>query len=82
MSDYAIAVSKWETKIIRDLNRTFKAIQNHTSKGGTIRSKRGIELVDRYNDLKRNAQDEPKVWIAFCNSINAAFDHDGYDLFA
>jgi len=65
------------------LARTFQSILNHVKRGGTIKSQRGSQLVDRYNELKAAMiHNDHDRWLAFCNMQKAAFDHDGYDLFA
>jgi hypothetical protein len=65
------------------LARTFQSIVNHVQRGGTLKSQRGTELVDRYNSLRSAMyREDYDGWVAFCATQDAALDHDGYDLFA
>lgn len=47
--------------------------------------KRGLELVDRYNDLKAQIVEvggySNPDWRAYCARIGADVSHNGYDLF-
>jgi hypothetical protein len=50
---------------------------------GDMQSKRGMELLDRYQDLvfeiKSSHYDS---WVEYCEILGLCTSHDGYDLFA
>ena len=65
------------------LDRTRATILNSVAKGATIRAKRSLQLVDRYNELRAALRSiSPDAWHAYCASFDACPSHDGHDLFA
>ncbi len=42
-------------QVTAKLNQTFRSIQRHVGRGGSLNSARGQQLVDRYNDLRHAA---------------------------
>jgi len=65
------------TKIIK-LNYT---IRTFVRKGGTLKSLRGLDLLGRYDDMKREARHRC-LWTLYCEEMKITSDHNGYDLFA
>ena len=65
------------------LLKTRNSIKVFTEKGGTLRYRRGQELVDRYNELRAKVRSmDLSSWKAYCEQFGADTSHDGYDLFA
>lgn len=61
-----------------------KSIYAHIYRGGTHTSQRGMELVDRYDDLREQLIGDrgySPAWLAYCDSIGADCAHRGFDFF-
>jgi hypothetical protein len=61
-----------------------KSVYAHIARGGTHLSQRGMDLVDRYDDLREQLVGDrgySAAWIAYCDSIGACRTHRGFDLF-
>jgi len=70
-------------QVATKLKQTFRSIQNHVNRGGSLNSIRGQQLVDRYNDLRRTAiHHNAPTWNLYCTDIQACCTHNGHDLFA
>jgi hypothetical protein len=68
---------------LKQIGRTYTSIVNLMNRGGSLNSKRGQLLADRYNDLKSElTHGGRELWEAHCRGINACPTHNGYDLFA
>ena len=74
-------LTETDMNVIKQLERTVKSINAHLSRGGTMQSKRGYELLDRYNDLRQIAHGQ-NVWAGYCEAHQYDISHDGYDFFA
>jgi hypothetical protein len=72
--------------VVAKIHRTRNSINAHIARGNGVNSRRGHELVDRYNDLKESLTRvggySAPDWKAYCADIGAQVSHDGYDLFA
>jgi len=64
----------------KKLYKTRRSISAHVGRGGTIPSRRGLELIDRYTELKDSITREQ--WETYCDSNNLDYEHTAYDLFA
>jgi hypothetical protein len=71
--------------VVEKLNKTLNSINAHMARGGKHSSQRGMELIDRYNDLKAEAvsvggYSNPE-WKAYCAKIKCDLSHDAYDFY-
>ena len=73
-----------EGVLVSRLRKTLNSINAHIARGGTNTSQRGMELVDRYDDLRKALIGEggySPAWLAYCDSIGADRSHRGFDFF-
>ncbi len=75
-------------KIVAKLHKTRKSINAHRARGqglgenGRI-NMRGCDLVDRYNDLRKELTDLSYAdWKAYCDVYGSDYRHTGHDMFA
>ena len=74
------------TAPVQKIEKTLQTIHNFTARTAyRAIPKRGLELVDRYNDLKAQivavgGYKNPD-WQAYCARIGADPSHNGYDFF-
>jgi len=65
------------------IGKTYNSIIAHIARGGSHKSRRGYELIDRYNGLKTKLlHSNQDGWRAHCAGTNSDITHDGYDFFA
>jgi len=68
---------------VRILEKTWKSIGSHVSRGGSVHSWRGSELRMRYDDHRSWLRNKHiKEWEAYCKKHGFHLDHDGSDIFA
>ena len=70
-------------QLMKWLNKTSSSISSFIYNGGEMKHQRGLDLLDRYNDLvdemKENRWED---WKSYCDSYGFSYSHDGYDSFA
>lgn len=65
--------------------KTKESIRSYISAGGEMKRKRGYELLDRYEGLRKELQHryvDSMLWKKYCRQSGSDTRHTGYDLFA
>lgn len=67
--------------VVQKLEKCYKSIQAHISRGGTARSIRGENLAIRYDALRDDAIAQD-AWADYCRAHELEFGHTAFDCFA
>lgn len=70
-------------QILSWLEKTHKTTRKYFDNGGEMKWGRGLDLLDRYNDLAFECKgNRYELWKEYCDLDGSSYTHDGYDLFA
>ena len=62
------------------LMKCSQSLKNHVSRGNTVNGARSQELIDKYEELRQEVDQD--VWQEFCRIKRYSVYHDAYDCFA
>ena len=68
---------------VKKLHKTNASLTAYVQRGGTMRSRVGYKLLDRYEDHRTQLiKKDSGAWEAYCDSYGYDYRHDAYDFFA